>query len=81
MATKISILGEEPTEKKKLKPIEAIACIQAGKNGDLYYSDYSLTKNNELKIIKVNYSAYPFDCIIINDDGAIFIGHFNDGIV
>ena len=79
--TKVTILGQEPKEEKKLKPIEAIACIQAGENGALYYSTYDLTKVQELKIIKINYKKYPFDCIIINDLGHVFVGHFNDGIV
>ena len=79
--TKVTILGQEP-KGKELKKIEAIACIQAGLNGGLYYdNNYTLSSNNQLRIIKLNNNSYHFDCLIITDDDAVLIGHFNDGIV
>lgn len=78
--TKVIILGQEPQEEKKLKPIEATHCLQK-ESLIMYKSEYYLKHYNELRVIKTNKYLPDFDCIIISEDGYVFLGHFNDGIV
>ena len=76
--TKVTILGDESKQKKKLKPIEVKMIIYSDGKTQEYNTKLSAYK--EIKIIKIN--AYKsFDCIIITDDNIVFLGHFNDGVV
>lgn len=82
--TKVTIIGEEPKEKKKLKPIQAVACLQNTVSQErvnwIYTGEMSNSLNKtEIKVLKVE-GYRNFDCIIISDLN-IFLGYFNDGVV
>lgn len=78
--TKVTILGQEPKEKKELKPIEFTESLTGSKNfegGCVPPSDWA---NIELVC---RYGS--FDIMFAYDDsrnnGCLYLGHFNDGVV
>lgn len=78
--TKVTILGQEPKEVKKLKPIEFTDFLSQDKK----FIEDSLDANIWVNIeLVARYSA--FDIMFAYDDdrnkGCLYIGHFNDGVV
>lgn len=86
--TKITVLGSEATEKKELKKIKFVKYIdEYGENSD-FSSSPSEWENIEL--ICRNYRNRENDLMFCfnnqrngksNAQQAIFLGHFNDGVV
>ena len=79
--TKVIILGEQP-EKKELKPIEFVKYLD-------YHFEFSSgcsspTLRENIELICKNYAA-KFDLMFAYDEdrnnGVLYLGHFNDGIV
>lgn len=78
MKTKVIVLGQEPKEEKKLKPIEV--CKMLHYDGKTSNHKNNLKNYDEIKVIKVK--NFEFDCIIITDvPSFVFLGRFNDGVV
>lgn len=76
--TKVIVLGQEPKEEKKLKPIQVTKMICY--NGKTTNTNKDISYYDEVSIIKVK--NFSFDCIIIPTGiNLIYLGHFNDGIV
>ena len=84
MKTKVTILGTESKESKKLKPIEAKYCVQntqiTGGVLNVTTGPFDLTPKREIKVIMIE-GYGPFDCLIIDSSDNLFLGHFNDGVV
>jgi hypothetical protein len=80
--TKVIILGEQP-ESKELKPIEFLSYIDENFNFISNCSKPDAWKNIEL--IRRGYSIEGLDLMYAYDDdreqGLLYLGHFNDGIV
>jgi hypothetical protein len=81
--TKVIILGEQP-EKKELKPIEFISVLTM----DNKMVEPRLNPKNYLNIelICKNYlSKQSFDLMFayhkVRNEGCLYLGHFNDGVV
>ena len=81
--TKVSVFGEKPTGNKELKQIELIKFV----NQDCAPDDAAATASeykNVTLLIK-GYCGVRFDLILAYDDdvneGAVYFGHWNDGIV
>lgn len=80
--TKVTIIGQEPKEEKKLKPIEFLKCV--GENE----TDSVLCEPNEFKYIELVSTKYLgcYDMLYARNTeertaGVYYLGHFNDGIV
>lgn len=85
MKTKVTVLGEEPKE-KKLKPIELEGCLMHGcerVNYDSFGKDFLNPSNyKEIILVKRNYGLKDvFLCKKHDGDEVIMFGHFNDGVV
>lgn len=84
MATKVIILGEEPREVKKLKPIEFKWLWE---RADKISGD--MANPNQWSFIELIAPKYQggYDLMFAYDSpehrnlGACFLGHFNDGVV
>lgn len=83
--TKVTILGQEPKEEKKLKPIEFVSHINLRLNRRV---DISLTQhptNWDNIILLEKEHIDDLDLMYAWDDDklhcALFLGHFNDGVV
>lgn len=81
--TKVTILGQEPTEKKELKKIE----FKIKLSYNLIF-DNAVCKPNEWDNIILLERSYGRDdgldlmyASSINSIGCLYLGHFNDGIV
>jgi len=87
--TKVTVLGQEPKEEKKLKSIEITHCLQNASflmRKDNWNDVFKNNQYKEVRVVKIGYdNAYkhtaPFDAVFIADDGCIFLGNFNDGVV
>lgn len=84
--TKVIVLGNQPKEEKKLKPIEFVYAIIESKGKpriDKTRSTPSMWNNIEL--LSKSQSIDYYDSMFAYDDdtsmGIIFFGHFNDGVV
>ena len=80
--TKVIILGQEPKEEKKLKPIQFVKFLSSALN--FQYST-GLPKNfDHIELIRRNYN-HEYDLMYVyNEDrneGTLYLGHFNDGVV
>lgn len=89
--TKVTILGQEPKEEKKLKEIEFIKVLKANDSGNLCVQ----SPNGKLKwaniiLICKNYHESGYDLMFgWNSENSLtkgfgctlFLGHFNDGVV
>lgn len=83
--TKVIILGE-PAEKKEGKNIEFVQSLQSTKNWRECKDVANEWKNVELICKNYNQSSTdPYDLMFaydsIREEGALYLGHFNDGIV
>jgi len=82
--TKVTILGQEPKEEKKLKPIEFVKYLNgvAGVNGDCClpseWRNIVLLSKDYFKCGHDLMLAYSFG---VNNDACLYLGHFNDGVV
>ncbi len=82
--TKIRILGETTPEQKELKPIEFISFIFGDGKID---TDVNSPNNwNNIELVCRNYNSLNLDLMFAyddneRDDGALYLGHFNDGLV
>ena len=83
MATKVTILGEQPIEQEK-KKIEFVWRIDTSK------AEKGAVKNppaqwGNIELIKSKNTHFDFDVMLAYDDdrncGVLYLGHFNDGIV
>lgn len=82
--TKVIILGQEPKEEKKLKPIEFTTYI----NSTLYTQiDISSPPRDWANVVLIcrNWGKRSLDLFYAYDDdvdsGCLYLGHFNDGVV
>lgn len=81
--TKVTILGEQPQKKKDLKPIEATLYYSMDSMNLIKSRDeesHDLSEYDSIQVIKTSFYD-DIDCVIIADNGQIFLGKFNDGIV
>lgn len=82
MATKITILGSEPTEKKELKKIEFVKNL---KNDMIIGSLCANPCGWENIVLLEKSSRYDgLDVMWAYDNGGkgyLYLGHFNDGVV
>lgn len=80
--TKIVILGQEPKQEKKLKPIEFKSVLL----GNLKFGEPLLKpiRFKYIELICLNYCC-EHDLIFAYDEnrsgGCFYVGHFNDGVV
>ena len=81
MATKITILGQEPKEEKKLKPIEFVR--HAYENTPVHYkpSDYENIQLIKGVVIDEMDLMMCWDNDNESKTRGFILGHFNDGIV
>lgn len=83
MKTKVIVLGQEPKEEKKLKPIEFKQVLLATK---FMFKDTD-AKPNEYENVELICKRYDgkmdlmFTYFNDRDEGVLFLGHFNDGVV
>jgi hypothetical protein len=86
MATKITILGEEP-QKKELKKIELIHCLQTMHcgfseiRGSNYSSDDDIIVVSKEPNYKHNGIYYSVFVRVSRVSSSVWLGHFNDGVV
>lgn len=86
--TKVTILGQsEPKEEKKPKPIEFVLILDNSEETSIS-NEFGNEPNNWQNIHVVSrankYKKYDvFYCFNDNnyDDGILYLGHFNDGVV
>ncbi len=83
--TKVTILGSESKESKKLKPIEFVKQIVCDENWTTDKDDIIQPDQwRFIELIALRFDA-TFDLMYAYDfkrsDGAIYLGHFNDGVV
>lgn len=81
--TKVIILGQEPKEEKKLKPIEfKYSLLSTCKEFKVAVANPKNYLNIEL--ICKDY-GYSYDLMFAYDsnrkEGTFYVGHFNDGVV
>ena len=80
--TKVIILGQEPKEEKKLKPIEFVKAIPD--TGKLQNPNYKPSEFENIELICKNYYHEDFDLMFAYDlersRGCLYLGHFNDGV-
>lgn len=78
--TKVTILGQEPKEVKKLKPIEFTENLTLAKE-----IDKNCLAPNRWENIELICAGGTFDIMFAyNEDrngGCLYLGHFNDGVV
>lgn len=82
--TKVIILGQEPKEEKKLKPIEFVKFLSR----KLSLEDqptYGAKDWDNVELICKRYTT-KYDLMFVYDDndrenGILYLGHFNDGVV
>lgn len=86
MSTKVTIIGQEPTQERKLKPIEFVKHVSITKS-ELGVNDYETEPKDWLNIelvSKSNNKKY-YDIMFAYDDdrsdGTIYLGYFNDGVI
>ena len=83
MATKVTILGEHPIEQEK-KKIEFVYIFTGeGRKIDAIANPSSY---QNIELICESYMSDKYDLMFAYDDtrrksGALYLGHFNDGIV
>ncbi|PHJ51476.1 hypothetical protein VF04_34980 [Nostoc linckia z7] len=83
--TKVIILGEQPKEEKKLKPIELIKWISSIKG----ICEGAVVKPSEYDFVVLLsrlYDGSAYDLMYVYDknqqmSGTLYLGHFNDGVV
>jgi hypothetical protein len=82
MATKVTILGQEPKEEKKLKQIELIRWL--AKDGEFEIASGKCTEWENVLLLEKKYTE-DLDLMYLYDNGrkmgCLYLGHFNDGIV
>ena len=80
--TKVSVFGQKATESKQLKPIEFKYCVDS--TGKLSIAAHPSTWMN-VQLFAKKYRGGEFDLILAWDDnpnnGAIYLGHWNDGVI
>jgi hypothetical protein len=80
--TNVIIIGEQP-EKIELKPIEFVYCL----NGNKGINNAVCTPNSykNIELICMKYTSEGFDLMFaykhFRNEGVLYLGHFNDGIV
>ena len=90
--TKVTILGQEPKEVKKLKPIEVIKVLRIDNGLRQIYvqSPNNILKWKNIILLCKNYHESEYDLMfgwdyessITTGSGCtLFLGHFNDGVV
>ena len=80
--TKVSVFGQQPTETKELKKIKFVKRLYS----DCIISTSTLSPKdwNNVMLYRKSTNRDSFDIILAWDDGgenAIFLGHWNDGVV
>lgn len=82
--TKITILGQEPTQKKELKPIEFIKSITTSIKTEFIETSQFPHNWENITLIQEKFSE-GLDLMFAYDVNRVyrglFLGHFNDGIV
>lgn len=82
--TKVSVFGEQPTEKKELKKIELVRYWDRGLSLVTVYTIKASDFDNVL-LLKPDYYNSGLDLIFVFDDEkgeeTLFLGHWNDGVV
>ena len=80
--TKVSVFGDKPTEKKELKQIELVEFIKLTRNSEAV--EFANEYENITLLVK-DYCRDGFDLILAYDedvnDGGVYFGYWNDGIV
>jgi hypothetical protein len=80
--TKVIIIGEQP-EKKELKPIEFIYTFSVQHGAEETKTKPKIFQN--IEFICKDYAGFGFDLMFAyNEDrnqGILYLGHFNDGVV
>lgn len=83
MKTKVTILGQEP-EEKKLKPIEFKYYLHGLKMVEISYEQKPPFWDN-IVLLRKNYDHSELDLMYAYKEEqyyrCLFLGHFNDGIV
>lgn len=83
--TKVIILGEQPQEEKKLKPIEFVQLMGNGMEWVVSgVNDNPPSRFDEVILIQRNFQYGIFDLFAVKSGScqyALFLGHFNDGVV
>lgn len=82
MKTKVTILGTESKESKKLKPIEFVKCLSMHGDIILFRPNYPPSYYEEIKVV-VDPQDSGLSLFICKDHEFthFYIGHFNDGVV
>jgi hypothetical protein len=80
--TKVIILREQP-EKKELKPIEFLHCLNGDKS--INYSTRTPPSYKNIELICSGYTNEGFDLMFAyynnRSEGILYLGNFNDGVV
>ena len=83
--TKVTIIGSEPKEQKKLKPIEFVRCDEGLKRKGRVKPEFKPKDFDNIELISESNSLEHYDIMFAFDDnrsgGFIYYGHFNDGVV
>ena len=82
MSTKVTILGQEKEEAKKvLKPIEF--CKSLTNSGGIEKASTPASRYKNIELIRRNLGGFDlmFAYGTERDSGALYLGHFNDGVV
>lgn len=84
--TKVTIIGEEPKAEKELKAIEFTHLLTVDK--EIIETEEVPHSYNYIELICKRYSHYKnyyFDLMFAyngdRNNGELFLGHFNDGVV
>ncbi len=85
--TKVTVLGEEPTENKltKIEFVKSLSGFLEIENFDKD-NDAPPKRYNYIELICLNYGSgfdlmFAFDDLDERNAGCLFLGHFNDGVV
>lgn len=79
--TKVIILGEQAEQKTELKKIEFVKMLSV--NVSIEKSESKPSSWQNIELICKNYGDYDLMYAYDNDrnDGVLYLGHFNDGVV
>ena len=83
--TKVIILGQEPKEEKKLKPIYFQQFLKRSIDNGFCRECSDPKEWDNIELISLNYTEDGLDLMYAYDkrrnEGYLYLGHFNDGVV
>lgn len=85
--TKTSIFGQSEVKQEKKKPIEFVKLLDSSGelNGVKYISAHKPSGWKNVTLLELGYNSDGLDLMWAYDenpnDGCLFLGHWNDGIV